>query len=92
MVEAGLALDRSLGIDTSYLERQEQALRQYLASNCVGIGGRLASLPGASQLCFDMLGTGGFISVSIQGNELGGTYFLQFGKREVDAFLTAARC
>ena len=94
LVEAGLALDRILGIDTSYSERQIEGLQEYLTSNCIGIGARLASVAGASRWCFDMLSAASLFSAEIQlATTLGaGTNFLRFGKREIDGLLAAAAC
>jgi hypothetical protein len=90
----GSALELNIDRD-SYLQRQFQMDQTYLSSNCVGIGVRLASIPGAREAwCFDMLTNGSAVSGLIEilrgyGNS---TYFLDFAKREIDGFLAAARC
>ena len=90
----GSALELNVHRDT-YSQRQFQMLQTYLSSNCVGIGVRLASIPGAREAwCFDMLTNGSAVSGLIEilrgyGNP---TYFLDFAKREIDGFLAAARC
>lgn len=93
-IEIALDLAKLGGGDTSYLNRLYDELQQYLVSNCVGIGTRLASLAGASTYCYESLISASTISIAIQTSKLsgGGTYFLQFGGREVDRFLAAAGC
>jgi hypothetical protein len=90
----GSALELNTHRDT-YEERQFQMLQTYLSSNCVGIGVRLASIPGAREAwCFDMLANGSAVSGLIEISRGYGTptYFLDFAKREIDGFLAAARC
>jgi hypothetical protein len=92
----GSALELNIDRD-SYEERQFQSLWTYVSSNCVGIGVRLASLPGAHEAwCFDMLANGsavsGLIDLSRDYMPLRSTTFLGFAKREIDGFLAAARC
>lgn len=92
----GSALELNIDRD-SYEERQFQSLWTYVSSNCVGIGVRLASLPGAHEAwCFDMLANGsavsGLIDLSRDYMPLRSTTFLEFAKREIDGFLAAARC
>jgi len=95
-VELAIAMSKLQLADTSYLERQYQLFQGYLSANCVGIGARLASIPGIGEAwCFDMLTLGSIISVGIPLANLAlGTdsYFLDFAKREVDGFLAAAGC
>jgi len=92
----GSALELNIDRD-SYEERQFQSLWTYVSSNCVGIGVRLASIPGAREAwCFDMLANGsavsGLIDLSRDYMPLRSTNFLDFAKREIDGFLAAARC
>jgi hypothetical protein len=95
IVEFNIQLDTSLGLDTSYEERQFQSTQTYVSSNCVGIGVRLGSIPGAGGAwCFSVLGVGGAVSALIEQTRGFGyhTYFMDFAKREIDDFLAAARC
>lgn len=90
----GSALELNIHRDT-YSQRQFEMLQTYLSSNCVGIGVRLASIPGAREAwCFDMLTNGSAVSglIEILRGYGSPTYFLDFAKREIDGFLAAARC
>jgi hypothetical protein len=94
-LESEIDLQESLGLDTSYSKRQFESVQTYVSSYCVGIGVRLASLPGARETnCFTMLGYGSTVSSMIALHRSLGisTYFLDFAKREIDGFLAAARC
>jgi len=94
-IEASIQLRTSLELDTSYEERQFQMVQTYVSSNCVGIGVRLASIPGIGETsCFIMLANGSGVSGLIEISRRLGyhTYFWDFAKREIDGFLAAARC
>jgi hypothetical protein len=98
-VELSITVGRRSGMDISYLQKQSQILRSDLERSCKAVGRNLASISQSKELCYQISTSGS--NIALAGNiqdfirSLGShvdTFFLQFARREVDSFLTKARC
>ena len=73
--------------------RRRQNAQTYLQSYCIGIGTHAGSSPDGHASCNAMLSIASLLArVQQSGGIYVSSYFVQFEKREVDNFLTAARC
>jgi hypothetical protein len=90
---AGMAVEPSthFGSPDPYTMRQFEMLQQYLEANCVGIGARLASVPGIGTACWDMLASASVLSSIIEHSDYE-HYFATFALRETDAFINGVPC
>ncbi len=77
--------------DNPYQQREFEILQEYLESNCLGIGERLASVQGSEEWCLLMLSVASTIALTIELSD-SEPYFNSFAKTEIDSFLVTTGC